>query len=307
VPHLVLIKDEVAVERHFYSEPSPGGSKTLDDEITDYENAFAQRLQALKSVPLDTAVDADTAAEVVAHLTIRNAHLRRTFTMGVNSLLSHAVEVFCDEATLRPILGVDGNTPSERVKELIDEQLKENPALAARGLPPRVLHQIAQMILKERFSSFFTTHVSFMAAAIDALAAQAPAFIRDGHNKALSSGLAPDGRTEILRALNWRVLASTNDGFVLPDCVALGVDDETGLKSLILADLGKVTAVLMPLATERLLVGTRPSAPAPPVAAFNEAAVAASHTFFIAARRDDKLTLLADRIGAACRVPLASA
>jgi hypothetical protein len=56
--------------------------------------------------------------------------------------------------------------------------------------------------------------------------------------------------------------------------------------------------VLMPLATKRLLVGTRQSAPAPPVAAFNETAAAASHTSFIAARRDDKLTVLANRIGA---------
>ena len=45
-PRLVRIKDEVAVEPHFYSEPPADGSKTLDDQITDYENAFAQRLQA---------------------------------------------------------------------------------------------------------------------------------------------------------------------------------------------------------------------------------------------------------------------
>jgi len=297
VPRLVLIKDEVAVEPHFYSEPAPDGSKTLDDEITDYENAFGQRLQALKSAPLGAVVDADIAAEIVAHLTVRNAHLRRTFTMGVNSLLSRAVEVFCNEPTLRPVLGVDRDTPSERVKELIDEQLKEKSALAASGLPPRVLHQIVQMILKERFSTFFTMHVPFMAAAFDALTARAPALIRDGHNKALSSGLAPDGRTGILKGLDWRVLPSVNEGFVLPDCVALGVDDEAGLKPLIFADLDKVTMVLMPLATGRLLVGSGQSAPAPPVAAFNEAALAASHAFFIAARRDDRLTLLADRIG----------
>jgi hypothetical protein len=294
-PRRVRIKDEVAVEPYFYSEPSGDGSKTLDDEITDYENTFARRLQTLKSAPPGTAVDADTAAEVVAHLTIRNAHLRRTFTMGVNSLLGRAVEVFSNEATLRPVLGVDRDTPSERVKELIDEQIKENPALAASGLPPRVLYQIAQMFLKERFSTFFATHVPFMAAA---LGARAPAVIRDGHNKVLSTGLAPDGRTEVLRALEWRVLPCPDDGFVLPDCVALGVDDETGPKPLILADLDKVTVVLMPLATKNLLVGTRHSAPVPPVAAFNEAAAAASHTFFIAARRDDPLTLLADRIGA---------
>lgn len=296
-PRPVLIKDEVAVdELHFYSEPSRDGSKTLDDEITDYENTILRHLQAWKTP--GAPVDADAAAEVVAHLTIRNAHLRRTFTMGVNSLLGRAVEVFSNEATLRPVLGVDRDTPSERVKELIDEQIKENPALAASGLPRRVLYQIGQMFLKERFSTFFTGHVPFMAAALGALSARAPAVIRDGHNKVLSAGLAPDGRTAILRTLDWRVLPCPDEGFVLPDCVALGVDDETGPKPLILANLDKVTAVLMPLATKSLLVGTRQSAPVPPVAAFNEAAAAASHTFFIAARRDDPLTLLADRIGA---------
>ena len=106
-PHLELIKDKIAVERYFYSEPSPDGSRTLDDEITDYEDRFDGHLRALKAAPLYTPVSADSAAEVVAHLTIRNAHLRRAFTSGLQKLLDRAVEVFCNESSLRSIIGVD--------------------------------------------------------------------------------------------------------------------------------------------------------------------------------------------------------
>ena len=296
-PHLELIKDEVAVERHFYSEPSPDGSRTLDDEITDYETAFGRRLNELKSAPINQTVDAGSAAEIVAHLTIRNAHLRRTFTGGVKTLLDRAVEVFCNEAALRPILGFDRETPTERFKTLIDEHLKENPVLATTGLPAHVLYQIAHMTLKERFRTFFAEQAPFMTALLGTLTAQAPAFIRDGHNKALSSGLAPDARIELLKKLDWQVLPSPHARFVLPDCVALAEDDLSGLKPFIMADLKEVTAVLMPLSTERMLVGCRQSATVPALDKFNEAAAKASHSFFIAARKDEGLTALADRIG----------
>lgn len=51
-PRLVSIRHEVAVEPNFYSELSEEGSRTLDDEITDYENAAARRLNSLKNAPM---------------------------------------------------------------------------------------------------------------------------------------------------------------------------------------------------------------------------------------------------------------
>lgn len=300
-PHLEFIKDEVAVERHFYSEPSGDGSRTLDDEITDYETAFGRRLHALKNAPIDKAVDAADAAEILAHLTIRNAYLRRTFTGATTVLLDRAVEVFCNEATLRPILGFDGERPSDRLKSMIDEHVRDNPALAATGLPAHVLYQVAHMTLKERFRTFFAEQMPFMTLLFGTLTAQAPEFIRDGHNKVLSSTLAPDARMEPLKRLHWQVLPSPHEGFVLPDCVALAVDDQSGLKPLIMADLKEVTTVLMPLTSDRMLAGFRQSDPVPSLEGFNEAAVAGSHSFFIAARRDERLTDLADRIGESSR------
>jgi hypothetical protein len=295
-PCSVLIKEEVAGP-HFYSEPSSDGSRTLDDEITDYEVAFGRHLHELKNAPIDQAVDSAIAAEIIAHLTIRNAHLRRTFTGGVTTLLNRAVEVFCNQATLGPILGIDQDTPTEKFKALIDEHLVGNPAIAAAGLPARVLYQIAHMMLKERFRTFFAEQVPFMTTMLGTLTAQAPAFIRDSHNKILSTTLAPDGRIEPLKELNWRVMPCPSEGFVLPDCVALATDDQSGFKPLIMADLKEITVVLMPLSSERMLVGFGPSQPVPGLDDFNEAAVKASHNFFIAGRLDQRLKGLADSIG----------
>lgn len=300
-PHCEKIKDEVAVELDFYSEPSPDDSKTLDDDITDYETLFGQRLHALKNATIGEAVDADVAAEIVSHLTIRNAHLRGSFTGAVKTMIDRAVEVFCNETTLRPVLGFDGETPSERFKSFIDEHIKENPLLAATGLPAHVLHQVAHTMLKERFRTFFAEQAPFMAALFDTLAAQAPAFIRDGHNKILSTDLAPDSRTEPLTRLVWKVLPCLHEGFVLPDCVALAVDDQTGPKPLMMADLKEITAVLMPLSTERMLVGCREATPVPALDEFNEVAARSSHSFFVAARCNEGLKALADRIGESSR------
>jgi hypothetical protein len=296
-PRRGSIRYDVAVEPLFYSAISSDGAKTLDDEITDYEDAAARRLGALRSATVDTKVNSGAAAEIVAHLTIRNAHLRRTFTMGVNAIIGRAVDVFCNETTLRPVLGVDRDVPSEPVRNLIDEQLRTNPILAATGIPAHVLSQMAQMVLKENFRTFVTEHVPHLMTTFEVLSAQAPAHIREGHNKALSSGLAPDRRIDVLKALRWRVLPCPDEGFVLPDCVALAADDEGGLKSLIVADLEKVTTVLMPLSTDRMLVGLGPSVPVPELSSFNAAAASASHTFFIAARSDDNLSVLSERIG----------
>jgi hypothetical protein len=295
-PSLVLIKEEVT-EPHFYSQPSSDGSKTLDDEITDYEVAFGRRLHELKNAPIDQTVDSAVAAEIIAHLTIRNAHLRRTFTGGVKTMLDRAVEVFCNEGTFGSILGIHGETPTERFKTLIDEHLKDIPALTATGLPARVLHQMAHMMLKEQFRTFFAKQVPFMTALLGTLTAQAPSLIRDSHNKVLSSTLAPDGRTEPLAKLRWQVMPCPHNGFVLPDCVALAKDDGSGLKPLIMADLKDVTLVLMPLSSERMLVGFSYSDPMPGLDGFNEAAIMASHSFFIAGQQDEQFKAFATRIG----------
>jgi len=61
---------------------------------------------------------------------------------------------------------------------MIDEQLQKTPALAAAGIPAHVLYQMAQMVLKEGFRTFFAEHAPHLMATFDVLSAQAPAHVR---------------------------------------------------------------------------------------------------------------------------------
>jgi hypothetical protein len=288
-PRLAVIKREVGGERFFYSELSTAGEETLDDRITDYENHFKGLLEVLKAAPLGSVVDSQQAGEVVAHLTIRNAHLRRTLSLAAVKLFDEAAVLFGDEANLRPILGVDDRLPSPRVKEAIDDYLERGQALANIGVPRKVLYQVAQMTMKERFNRFFQEQMPGMIAAAESVVADAPALVRDGHNRALAESRRTDRRIELLEMLEWTVHPSPGDDFILPDCVALGQDDEGGFKSLMMTGLKDVRVVLMPLSSSRILVGRRAGIIMSDLTEFNRAAAASSLHYFVAAQQSDAL------------------
>jgi hypothetical protein len=221
-----------------------------------------------------------------------------TFTGGMQNLLGRALNRFSNEAELSVLIGADTKTPSDRLKKLIDEELAKQPALAKITLPSSVLYQVAQMRLRECFSKIFKEHLPAMTAILNTMTAQAPAIVRKGHNEALSSsGLAPPARVEALAALAWSVWPAPYDGFILSDCVALGADDHTGFKPLIMADLNEVVTVLMPLSSTKMLVGASGSQATFDLNEYNKAAAARSHQFFIAATTGSDPVALTQLIG----------
>jgi hypothetical protein len=95
------------VERHFYSELSTDGTQTLDDLITGYEARLGSLLATLRAASPRSEVDATVAAEVVTHLTIRNAHIRKSIGAGMQLLIDKASNLLTDETNLRSMLGVN--------------------------------------------------------------------------------------------------------------------------------------------------------------------------------------------------------
>jgi hypothetical protein len=280
-PRLELVKD-IGGELYFYSELPTDGAKTLDDKITDYETVFDRYFRQLKATPPGQAVDPRQASEVVAHLTIRNAHLRQIFSLGLESIYSGSANLFGNEVNLRPILGVDDKTPSKKLREAVDEQIAQNPQLSSSGVPARVLYQIVQMALQENFNQLFTDQIPQFITMLSQIASDAPRLAREAHNNALETVATPDGRIQLLEVLSWSVQTASDISFILPDCVALGLDKKNGLQSLMGADLKDVEAVLMPLSPKKILVGFRPGAPLPNLQDFNRAAAASSNSFFVA-------------------------
>lgn len=142
----------VAVGRDFYSRPSPDRAETLDDRISDYEGGrFTQLLFALRRLPSDCPVDVGEAAELVAHLTARNAHLRATFRSTVETLIAEAGSIFAGEANFRLLFGDNAVTPTPRVRELINRAIPLRPLRALTGLPEPLLSEIVFTLLRENF------------------------------------------------------------------------------------------------------------------------------------------------------------
>lgn len=60
---------DVAAQRYFYSELSKGDSFTLDDAITEYENAFSDKVRLLRDTAIESPCDAELASEINVSLT----------------------------------------------------------------------------------------------------------------------------------------------------------------------------------------------------------------------------------------------
>jgi hypothetical protein len=286
----------VGAERYFYSELSTDGTQTLDDQITSYEKRLASLLATLHAASAGSKVDATVAAEVVAHLTIRNAHIRKSSGAGMRLLVDGASNLFTDEANLRSMLGVDARQFPEKIASMVREEMTKDTRFAQTGLPLPVLEKIAFFAMKENFSRAMSDTIPLMQAALHLMANDAPKMSRQGHNKALSSGLGADKRTELLSQLIWSVQEHSRE-LILPDCVALGGEGNNQPLPLILADPKLLTCVLMPLTPERMLVGISPGCDMPDLAGFNAAAAASSHSFFVSHRRGGDLNELVSEIG----------
>lgn len=290
--------DDVAAERHFYSELVADGSKTVDDLITAYENSLADKLAELRSVPNGEETDSGVAAEVAAHLTIRNAHLRRSISGAFQMLARQAADLFCKEGALRELLGMDSLSAPTRTSSAIEDLIEQDPRFAASGLPRDVIHRLAFMAMRENFAAFNAQHSPMFEVFFDRLLMDIPAHMRSGHNRALSGGLAPDGRASALKKLRWTVHDAPEGGLVLPDCVAIGIDAEGRPHPLVMTDFDKLRFALMPLSSNKLLVGAAETDRVFQEAQdFNEMAAGCSHDFFVAHRKGADFDRLVATIG----------
>lgn len=286
-----------AAERDFYSTPQPNSKNTLDDLITDFESdELNQSLNELRSVehgPVDPAM----ASLVIAHLTVRTAHLRGTFDSVFQSVFDQMASAVDKTELVRKLVGID--SPSDnRLKEAIRSELS---AVGLDALPQDDRNTIERMIsfrLRERFDALFENTKDAVKGGLAQMMSQAPDTVANTHKRVLSESLVSSVRYQALLKLQWQVVAAdTSDRrFMLPDCVAIGktavADDFLPLAMLGSED---IATVVMPLSPQRLLVG----GPHPmPQETLNCAFAGCSLKFFISSRQDGDMEKAAPHIGA---------
>ena len=299
----------VGAQRAFYSYPAAAAqAETLDDRITTHEQQLAAFIDELRGSHPDTVVDATAAAEAVAHLSIRVAHVRDAFTSAMIDLLGGVEKVLLDPQAVAKFLKLGEPAPSRIVRDLLKQAWTEHrPELQRRGFSRDAFDRFMIQQFRAGFRAAMAEVTPLLAPLVQSLQSRAGEAVRKAHVEALTKALAPVPRVEALARLTWKVKTGPEAGYILPDCVAVAILDDGNCLPLAFADEDRIHAVLMPLAHDRLLVGMREGRREPVLDTLAPAFAAACWDYFVAHNDGPELAPLVACIGEHTRAILADA
>lgn len=296
----VSVLEGVAAERDYYSPPSTNGEKTLDDIITDYESRLAALVRGIRELPVESAVDADAAAEVIAHLAPRNNHVRGVFMQGMELFADKALAAFVKPETLAHAAGLDNDEPTEQFRALMRDALSTNPelqSLKVLDVPPDVLGKILFTALQEGFEDIFAQQVPNIVSMLKGFRSLIGDAIEHGHRASLFKGIVPEIRRDDLRYLSWSIVRAPEEEAILPDCVAIAVKKDGEILPYIMTWREDVAAIVMPITPQKLLVGKQEDACVADLDELNRHAAECSHEFFVTAAPSDSYIAITQGIG----------
>lgn len=281
--------DGIGAERHFYSELAVKGEiETLDDRITAYETPFASVLSDLRRLANDDHADNEVAAEFVTHLAVRNDHFRKAVSSAGAALMNGIAGVFTSPDQAMAFLGLADAEPSALLAEQLRKAFEEyRPLLTLMGMTEPEFRAWAFSVIKGNFGAFHQEMTGLLSDAMVQMAEKVPETAANAQRRSLGEDLAPAQRVARMKELDWRVV-HTDTLLVLPDCVAIGIDNEGAAYPLMLADLDTLMTVHLPLSSERLLIGSRASAN-DELTNLNASFAACSWDFFVARDRTSEL------------------
>ena len=305
-PERLAITD-LGSEDHFYSGPSPDGQPTLDDAITAMESGLSLALRDARAMPSGNSIDAGQAARIVSHLAMRTAHLRSSVSDGVNLLLDRTAPLFTETDNIAALIGLDAAMPTDLFRERVVQELASTPAIAGLNVPARLLERVAFMVLKENQAQLLDESVDFMDLLLGKLRPSLEEVVRDGHNRALGQRQPPvDSYEALLRELKWSVESAPTAGAILPDCVVLAMDAEGSANTHLFVGRDGLSAIILPMSPQKLLVGRRSGFDLPDDFDYNAEAARLSHSFFLSPRNDAETSRLHPMVGQRLRPVLAT-
>ena len=275
---LVSIRD-VGVKDSFYSRKSKSGTQTLDDVITEIEADLAIQVDALRATPAGSPIDAEEAAGIVVHLVMRTAYLRRAFAASATRMINELQSTFADPVRLGSMIGVDRPTVAPVVSTAIRE---EATTRVPPGIPSDLFERLLAFEIRELGTLLVENAVYEATPLFSNIISVVEGKIRDAHNSALAKLQEKSALVDVLSAFTWTVEFDTD--LILSDAVALAREKDSAFMPLLFTKITDVQVVVMPLASNRILVGRSIQTAPIDLETFNKDAAASSECFFIAAK-----------------------
>ncbi|HEX6858813.1 MAG TPA: hypothetical protein VF138_01240 [Caulobacteraceae bacterium] len=288
----------VGAQRDFNSRPSTDGAITLDDKITDYESyRLSGLVRQLRRLGIGSAADAAVAAEVVGHLAVRTAHMRSVFQVGMTNLIAAAGSAVSDLETVSRLIGLDAMSPNETFREKILEHFYADPMFSHLAPAKELMDQLVFWFARENFGSVFEAQAPELQGVLTQMLASTKDTVRTGHLRAVETSLDKPLRHDELISYGWVIEAAPEEGSILPDCVAVGINPAGEIQPLLMMASREVSAVVMPLSGDRLLVGRSDADFQLNLSSLNGQLAQCSHDFFVAADQQPAFEHLHAQIG----------
>lgn len=279
---LVGIAD-VGVADWFYSRKGAPGEVTLDDAITEFEKSFSRGVKELRLSAPGTVIDSEHAARTVTHLVMRTAHLRKTLSSGVAGLFQEIDGLFTDPTRLAGMLGSAGPALASSVTKAIRDSAQK---LVPAGIPAAFSERLLTFVVRERGEELASQVAAMLSPLLPELFGGLGTIVRDSHNNMVAKPLDDHGWVGILSGFTWTVEAGAD--LILPDAVALSRAGDGRLEALLFTGGADATLVLLPLSTDRMLVGRLDPSEPVDLSTFSIEAAAACQGFFISSRSQDE-------------------
>lgn len=247
---------DAAAARFFYTTPAErDDGNDLDGIITAHETHLADQITALRHAPIGQVADAGPPAQIVAHLYFRTAATRSLLSRLMLRTQEKKRELATPRVMLR-FIGADGSRPTPRFEEFIDFLMAEPKWKAsAIGIPRRVIRRKVFELAQKDPEGLVGPMARELAYETGFLEAEHPSLAREAHVGSLGSGVVPSGMADRLGRLSWTAEASAD--LPLPDTVALSSADGDRFQALAFGNPEDERIVVMPLASDRVLVGRR--------------------------------------------------
>lgn len=296
-PAFVAATDGIGAKRNFYSELDVEGMvETLDDRITQYETPMADVLLDLRAKNNLEDVANEQAAALVTHLIVRNDHFRKIAASAGTTLFAGLEDAVADQGVAAKMLGFDRNEPGKLFSDAIQKSWGESePMLRALGFTRDEFEQFAFNTAKLNFSSLHSQMLEPMRNAFADVSDKVSGIAASSQVRALEQDIAPQKWIEKLSQYHWSV-RDIEYGCILPDCIAICIATNGDSFPLIFSEDDAREFVVMPIASNRVLIGAAKEDLLP--VDLNSAFARCSWDFFVANRRDDYL----DQLGSEVRV-----
>lgn len=258
--------DDFGRSYNFYGESLPG---SIDDKITQREiTTYSKLIHKLRKLDKDLQVHDALIPEFIAHLSVRTKHVRDVFTDRSTDLVKGIFSLF---------------TNSESLSEWLNEiKEKESFQKEMNNLFTSDFAELFRMFIPSEYKPDDVSNITNqIKAGEEKTLSIMPTSIKEGHLKGLKKSIAPEARIKFYEQMNWFILTSISP-LILGDFGCLVETDNKRRFKVIPYELEEIENILLPVSTNKMLVGTKSSEiPKVNFNEINEVIAKCSREFFI--------------------------